>query len=1262
MKRILSFILTLAMLLALMPTYGLTARAADVSYIDEDGDTKSNSTASAVPSSTDPATLGEAGLEKWYTVSGTVTLTKSLTINGNVHIILLDDAELKVTTTDSNAIVVSDSASLSIYAQSTGVNVGKLTVLTNNSNSLNCGIIAGSLNDTHASGSGAITINGGEVNITINHGGAAENYGIATSSGPLAINGGKVTITATATTTGTVTGIYSETGGITIRSPQPDTAITEVDISATCASTSAMGIYPFNCPLTIENAEVTAKATVTTAGDNICYAAGIYASNSGAIIKITGSHADVALEGTFTGTYADSLAAGINSIGSSSVTVDGGTLSAKAIRPGGTDAGIATAIHLSASGSFTAQGGATVDANISLPAGATGPFNGILCGSLNIAGADTTVTVDVSGVTASTGANYGVNAGAVGITDAALSITASRPDSPVVGLTTGSGALTINSGTVSSKASGGTDPLGFTSGVSAKIIGGSVRFFKGDGTDAIGAAGWPKNGESALVYPVTLTFDDSAKSQIVTALAVSGLNYTYGTAGMKTDADGKLCLWLPVGSRTISATVNGTTYKATLTVSSNESNTITALIDLPLAFTKASDAVDYSTGLAPTLPTLNNVSGRTVTYTVADVTGTDVASITSDTGALTINKAGTVTVTASAAEDATYTASSASYTLIIELGVNPATPAKLDEALEAGIDSIGKEIQITNTRTGYQYQLVAEGGSVDDDAWTDGTGGTLIISGLGANTEYTLHLRLAATDCYAAKGDVAAGTLTTGQLAIISGSFDVTGTADLKAGAELSVETASMADEESNSIGSSFTYTWYRSDNNVIDGDTVIGTEATYTLVNADEGKYIYVVVGAAGFIGGQPSTAFGPVPIPTHALTIDLGGGTGGSASGSYAENTVVSINAGMKSGYTFAGWTATAGTLLDATKVQTTFTMPAEAVTLTASWTQNQVPAPNPSPNRDRDPDPEPTTTVPATTVPAIEPAAPKVEAPVPETAAPVIGKLEVPADKPPIVREDGSTELPGGGAITLKEGEAKIDVPAGTVITGAGNIGLPRGSEGARITTSDGAVIEVEPGFIIEILPNGTPLASFGNPFEDVDESDWFFDAVRYAYTRDHIDGTSDRTFSPNLGTSRGMIAAILFSQAGAPAADGGPVFSDVSAEQFYADAVSWAASTGIVVGFSADIYAPDQDITREQLATIIYRYVQAGGGTLTPVRAYVPFADELEASEYAREAIARLYELGILNGKSGERFDPKGLATRGEVAAIIKRLTDILDEMP
>jgi len=312
------------------------------------------------------------------------------------------------------------------------------------------------------------------------------------------------------------------------------------------------------------------------------------------------------------------------------------------------------------------------------------------------------------------------------------------------------------------------------------------------------------------------------------------------------------------------------------------------------------------------------------------------------------------------------------------------------------------------------------------------------------STDYTLHLRPAATDCYAAKGDVIADTLTTGQLAIISGSFDVTDTADLKAGAELSVENVSMADEESNPIGSSFTYAWYRSDNNVIDGDTVISTEATYTLVKADEGKYIYVVVGATGFIGGQPSTVFGPVPIPTHALTIDLGGGTGGSASGSYAENTVVSINAGMKSGYTFAGWTATAGTLANPSAANTTFIMPAEAVTLTASWTQNQVPAPNPNPN------------------------------------------------------------------------------------------------------------------------PN------------------------------------------PNR--------------------------------------------------------APDQDITREQLATIIYRYVQAGGGTLTPVRAYVPFSDELEASEYAREAIARLYELGILNGKSGERFDPKGLATRGEVAAIIKRLTDILGEMP
>jgi len=393
--------------------------------------------------------------------------------------------------------------------------------------------------------------------------------------------------------------------------------------------------------------------------------------------------------------------------------------------------------------------------------------------------------------------------------------------------------------------------------------------------------------------------------------------------------------------------------------------------------------------------------------------------------------------------------------------------------------------------------------------------------------------------------------------------------------------------------------------------------------------------------------------PPPTYAVT--LAGAPNGTGSGDYAAGDSVAINAGTRSGYTFTGWTVTLGgvTLLDATKANTAFTMPGNAVTLTATWQRVSAPSTGP------DSDPEPTT-VPATTTGA-EPAPPLVGAPVPEAAGAIIEKLEVPEDTPPVVREDGSTALPGGGAITLKESEAKIDVPAGTVITGTGSIEIPRGREAARITMADGAAIEVEPGYIIEIQPDGTPMASFGNPFTDVSEDDWYFEAVRYAYTRGCIDGISEAAFGPQLSTTRGMIVSILFRQVGEPSIDAARMFSDVADDAFYVDAVAWAASNGIVVGLSEDIYAPEQNITREQLAVIVYRYLQAGDAELTPARAYLPFSDEAEASEYALEAIARLYELGILNGKGGDVFDPKGLATRGEVAAIIKRLTDITGDM-
>lgn len=179
---------------------------------------------------------------------------------------------------------------------------------------------------------------------------------------------------------------------------------------------------------------------------------------------------------------------------------------------------------------------------------------------------------------------------------------------------------------------------------------------------------------------------------------------------------------------------------------------------------------------------------------------------------------------------------------------------------------------------------------------------------------------------------------------------------------------------------------------------------------------------------------------------------------------------------------------------------------------------------------------------------------------------------------------------------------------------------------------------------------------NKFEDVYVSDWYFDAVQYVYENDMMAGTSDITFSPNQTTTRGMIVTILYRLEGEPTVTGTTAFTDVTANQYYANAVAWAVQNGIVAGSDATTFAPNNAITREQMAAILYRYAQFKGYDVSAKADLSTYIDAADVSAYATDAMAWASQTGLITGTSATTLSPAGQATRAQVATILMRFCE------
>lgn len=173
---------------------------------------------------------------------------------------------------------------------------------------------------------------------------------------------------------------------------------------------------------------------------------------------------------------------------------------------------------------------------------------------------------------------------------------------------------------------------------------------------------------------------------------------------------------------------------------------------------------------------------------------------------------------------------------------------------------------------------------------------------------------------------------------------------------------------------------------------------------------------------------------------------------------------------------------------------------------------------------------------------------------------------------------------------------------------------------------------------------------NPFTDVRSTDWFYDAVNYVYSEGIMDGTSVYMFSPNNATSRGMLVTILWRLAGEPVVTG-TSFSDVSSSSYYYYAVLWASKYGIVDGLGNNMFGPDQAITREQFAVILYRYAQHCGYSTSANSTLVGYADSNKISSYALTAMRWACGAGLFEGDERANLNPQGQTTRAAAAKLL-----------
>ena len=343
---------------------------------------------------------------------------------------------------------------------------------------------------------------------------------------------------------------------------------------------------------------------------------------------------------------------------------------------------------------------------------------------------------------------------------------------------------------------------------------------------------------------------------------------------------------------------------------------------------------------------------------------------------------------------------------------------------------------------------------------------------------------------------------------------------------------------------------------------------------------------------------------LDTYTLTVNLNGGSGTTTGGEYPAGEAINIDAGSRSNYRFNGWTSSnGGSFADASSASTTFTMPAADTTITANWEYNGGGSTGGS-----------TTDYYRLTF---------------DTN----GGSEIAS-----IRRAEHTTIDLSGYTPTREGYEFTGWYADKDLTDK--------ITSIRLTRNTTVYAGWE-----EKKEN--PGTGFENPFTDISKNDWFYDDVMFVFTNGLMVGTGDATFSPEISTSRAMIAVTLWRMEGEPAAKGANPYTDVENGAWYTEAITWANENGIAEGYGNGCFQPETPVTREQLAAFFYRYAAYKGYDITITGSIDHFNDKDNVSEWAKDTMAWAVGYGLIGGKDNNMLDPQGEATRAEFAAMLQR---------
>ena len=186
--------------------------------------------------------------------------------------------------------------------------------------------------------------------------------------------------------------------------------------------------------------------------------------------------------------------------------------------------------------------------------------------------------------------------------------------------------------------------------------------------------------------------------------------------------------------------------------------------------------------------------------------------------------------------------------------------------------------------------------------------------------------------------------------------------------------------------------------------------------------------------------------------------------------------------------------------------------------------------------------------------------------------------------------------------------------------------------------------------------TPDGAWKNPFADIHKNDWFYDSVKYAYENGLMKGVSNTEFAPQNDITRAMFVTVLYRIENEPQT-AAAAFIDIESGSYYEKAVAWASNNGIIFGISENQFAPNDNITREQMAAIIYRYATFKGYDIT-TSGSTAYTDNSDISDYAKDAVIWAAEKSVMTGNTDGSFAPKANTTRAQAAAVFMRILENL----